>query len=1600
MTVLPRLTDSPVRVPGVLAAAVCAWAFVLVGTVPAQRLQLLPIPGRGAPRSAGGQARMVHVTDRRLEQRLLKARELLGQKQVQAAVRLLQSVIDNDEDVFFQEPRSDGSENPESPYRSLKVAAVEALTGAGTAGRKAYELEFGSAAKRLLDAARVQGRADLLGEAARRYLFSAAGRQAAYALGNRSLDRGEALMAAMRYEQLRKLGASEFEPVLSIRTALAWARLGQLPRAARVLASLSTVQKAELGLRAGPLAEALGSRTPDEVTAALAKLAQSGSTGGGDLDGAGGQWVAWRGRHDRVAMAAPAVPGARPSWAFSTFQRELDDPERQDRLAEVLGELAALEGTERARDGLLLPAVDPLVIGDVAIFRSLFDIKAVHLPTGKHLWDSITVDPAFERVLDGNVPSYSVAGRTMRQSLTELFLSQRAWYDRTIGSLSTDGRHIYAIDWVGVLGLQVFSPARGGRLGPEPDTTASWVPRDHNRLLAFELASEGMLVWELGGPRTSDDEVLDGTYFLGAPLPLGGLLYCLGERDGEIRLLALHPDGPDHLEPDARGGAATEASRRRHPAVAWSQGLAQPEYNILTHPGRRLAGLSPSYLDGVLVCPTEAGIVVGVDVARRQLLWSYSYSPTHRRLGYSRQQAMRRVLMTNRIAQLSRNDGWFDPVPILSGKSVILTPRDSDSLHCLDLESGDLRWSRPRGQAHFVAAVTGDAVVVVERSRIQAYRLEDGKSAWSMPTSIPRPTGVGVQVDGLYHLPVESRETAGNGSSQAARRGAIVTIDLGTGRLLARTELADGRVVGHLVGAGGRLVGLSHNELVAFETDQDLQDRIASRLARDRQDATALALRGRRRLHRGEYEPAVADLAASVRSQADPGVRRLLVQALLDGLRFDYARYADHARNLEGLLKHPDEQLAFRRLRANGLARSGDVLAAFEEYLKLRPEPSATPATGIDPALNGVSDPKRKQLESIDEDLSVRRVQWIAARLAEVERRADAEQEAVLAGKRKELLTAAGGSPEALWQLVTLFDGRDVADTARQSLVSKLPARTPAVARERLLLGLRASSDPKVAGRATAKLLELWVGQQKPEAVASLRRELETGRFSSVEWAPGVSGASTVAAWKNDPARAEFVADVPGWKTGDITADTTVNEERRTSVNTYPIPFYGRRPLPWRGWSFRLDNRRQYVIGLDGNGRERWRLTTVGDLAVPGSEARVPYAFEGNYVRATGHLLLVVLGNRFAVVDGLGDQQHPHVLWRRNLFEDKSGAQSRIARLPGVMGAGPRWFKMTDSTGRPIGHVGRLDDRRLTYQVGTAIEAADPLTGRVLWRRGGLPRGCRIYGNDRYVCVEPDDRNEVLVLDASDGAAVATRTLPPADELIRRVGRSVISRRSDESNQTVAAYDLLTGKTTFSMPLKGTLRPVLVGDDRIALLETTGRLRIIEVATGRVTADSTLKLDPKLLPQSFVVLPLDGQDLVMVNQPTVTRVRGTSTRAVTVHGFAWAVPSPSGDRGKPVTKTRWGPVAIDHQALELDQPRHLPVLTFASRVYHPVQNVLQQRSRTEYRVMVLDVRTGKVVHKETSTLPVSAMRAVASRTAQRVTLEFYRSTISLDFTDP
>ena len=168
-------------------------------------------------------------------------------------------------------------------------------------------------------------------------------------------------------------------------------------------------------------------------------------------------------------------------------------------------------------------------------------------------------------------------------------LDQRVWVDLAYGTLSSDGAYVFSVE---DLPLDVVLPnnrivfrANGVR------QLAPGGPRPYNRLAAHDIRT-GKLKWELGGPKGEFELRLAATTFLGPPLPLGDRLYVLTDSGGEIRLLALDPSSGD---------------------VDWSQQLVVAEWNVLQDPIRRLSGASPSYADGVLVCPTSAGAVVAVD---------------------------------------------------------------------------------------------------------------------------------------------------------------------------------------------------------------------------------------------------------------------------------------------------------------------------------------------------------------------------------------------------------------------------------------------------------------------------------------------------------------------------------------------------------------------------------------------------------------------------------------------------------------------------------------------------------------------------------------------------------------------------------------------------------------------------------------------------------------------------------------------------------------------------------------------------------------------------------------------------------------------------
>ncbi|MGO9485583.1 MAG: PQQ-binding-like beta-propeller repeat protein, partial [Rhodomicrobium sp.] len=97
---------------------------------------------------------------------------------------------------------------------------------------------------------------------------------------------------------------------------------------------------------------------------------------------------------------------------------------------------------------------------------------------------------------------------------------------------------------------------------------------------------------------------LDGHFFLGPPLAFDGRLYAVTECDCQLNLVALAADTG---------------------AVLWIQGVGYVDRPIDEDSARYTQSCTPCCAGGVIVCPTQIGILVGVDALDGALLWTYYY---------------------------------------------------------------------------------------------------------------------------------------------------------------------------------------------------------------------------------------------------------------------------------------------------------------------------------------------------------------------------------------------------------------------------------------------------------------------------------------------------------------------------------------------------------------------------------------------------------------------------------------------------------------------------------------------------------------------------------------------------------------------------------------------------------------------------------------------------------------------------------------------------------------------------------------------------------------------------------------------------------------
>ncbi|MBU4272850.1 MAG: PQQ-binding-like beta-propeller repeat protein, partial [Planctomycetes bacterium] len=867
-----------------------------------------PIPGAGNARLATAQVarpegaedysqNVFLPPDRPTLRKLSQSRLLIEEGRYGEAVRFLGDILEEPEDYLFSPKGS-------SPvFRSLKSEAERLIGRLPRRGRDLYELQYGAQAQRMLTDALASGDVARLAEVSRRFFHARSGYQATFLLGLHHFDHGRPLAGAMVLQRLREVDppVEELEPGLSLSLASCWLQAGMPERARESLASL---RQRDPALRVTVAGREVPLFADDsEAIDWLAGLIGAWSAPEREIPD---DWLMFRGNSSRNASTNGGSPLLNMRWRVLAT----DDP-----LTESI--LTQYRNIFSERGLPAVPILHPLAVGDVVLMRTLRNLLAVDFATGKRLWEVPFEEP---------VELASAENVQQLQAALALGAGQRMWGDLTYGTLSSDGRHVFSVEDLGlesgddssaVQRINVQGMGIQGRVVIRIRNPRAVINGTSlcNRLTAHDIRT-GKLTWELGGTDGPRALRQAETFFLGPPLPLMGRLYVLAEIKGEVRLLALDSATGD---------------------LCWTQQLSLIERGVLETPQRRWTGVSPSYADGVLVCPTSTGAVVGVELATRSLLWGYCY---HQDQNNAYNNGLPFVLVGPSA------DRWIDGAVAIRDGRVFVTPQDSNRLYCLNLIDGELLWKSQRKNDLYVACVDREKVVLVGRDAVRALRLKDGEPAWGgRVVSLPEgstPSGRGFLSGDQYFLPLGSAEVA--------------AIDLAAGRIDNISKSRNGTIPGNLVCHKGIIVSQGIQGVDAYFQLDLASAEVGRRLKVNPNDAWALSLRGEILLNADRRSEAIASFRHAYDLTPDPRTRELLRDTLLDGLRSEFAAYRGRGEEIEPLLDDLSQRAVFLRLMASGLHGEGQWAEAFENYSKL-----------VD------LEPNRQPLDQVDDGLVVRR---------------------------------------------------------------------------------------------------------------------------------------------------------------------------------------------------------------------------------------------------------------------------------------------------------------------------------------------------------------------------------------------------------------------------------------------------------------------------------------------------------------------------------------------------------------------------------------------------------------------------------------------------
>ncbi len=1300
--------------------------------------------------------------DRAISNALDRAEDCLRTKATADGVVLLQWVLNQPFDCFV--PVGTGSNS-----LSGKRKAERLLSGSLAAQ---YQRQFGADASALL----AQSKADTdyvpMQVVVQRYFLTDAGYSAAERLIAVWRDRGEIDLAIALVNRVLQ------EPVHAARITDSFRRFAQS------LGEEATYGRNGLSLGGSSSKEIVGTTTRSEVSKPGIPLGAKYSVAG-DLFQFG--WMLGGGDGQRNRVVRGSTPLLRASWIADT-RSMLRKPEAEQLLKQF-------EVGQRDLDRPACSASFPILVRDKIVFRSIGELRAIHVATGQTAW-SVPCD----------LPSMTVSGRggedaTFRyeversSNLPSLYATAESWFENSrTGMLSSDGRFVYAItevaaadedDELGDGNVQFRSPRSRVRncliavpidAGESVNPRLTWVHDGYPPATSRSVAGGKIAI---GTNRSSSapappNSATGRATFLGVPLPGSTELLCVTEQLGEIHLTALDPSTG---------------------ATIWSQPVCIPARSNEMDVDRQFRASIPARSNGVVVFPTNTGLLVAFDLARRQLLWVVYVDdlpnvPQVRGRG-------------DYLPPIRGQAGFASSVVMAAGRVVYLPPRSS-RIQCLDQATGKTVWTSLRRDGEYVSHIVEGRVLIVGRQSCQALSLADGSEIWSSPTGAT--VGRGLCFGDRFVLPVEA--------------GRLVTLDMETGRSEGSSMLSSSVPLGHLIAAGNQVYSLSPRSLQAFPQTDHVRAELDSPLAARRTVAerelvlteidltNGRAVSAEQRLL-GLYQD---ELPAAERLRA----RRHLKQLLLAKLAGSTVPTKEDYERLERLIETPEEQFHFLASRIRHLPRGERDPQAerlVEEVFRL---PSGLRYTPPEDGLWSISPAVWNRLARATSvgDVALPHSQgaWFEQALAAQE--LDAQR-----------------------RFVRAFDDTAIVTPTRVSLANRLEQNGETQAAETLLLRNRLSGDLVVAADAAVRLSELWERAGFLDDAAEQLESLTT-EFAHVNLPNGMTGAEYVAGlvesrhardvWRRTQA--------PAWNVDRVAInDTNADEDyvwrpesegRLTGVSGRSA---SERTLPFHR-QFKLANEQTFELEIQsfprGNAREENVVVMDRRTMLPRGSIRlaVPNDWpKRQKLAVTGHLIPIGLVHGATGLSALQLGENAPV-WQQlpPELQDRSNPT-----VPGPFGPTFASFLWRNR-----------------------LFVVDPLDGELLWQRTltlGSPdrvanEQLEVTGDHLAMVVQSPDRSTYEVYETATGRKL--KTVRPGFDLRQSqlaYGRHIVGVVATPEGRRLQILDLLQDAPEVSEPVGERILTHDMGQGEFALLGMDGTLRVFDVPRGRVQV--SLKLD-------------------------------------------------------------------------------------------------------------------------------------------------------------